>query len=63
MEQKYIDKLNQQLNVATGLQYANKADDKWARKLYRERLDIINAECCQLCDAVNNRNRNGGQIK
>lgn len=58
-EQQYIDKLNQQLNVATGLQQANQSTDMWAQKMYRERMDMINEECCQLCADVNNKNRGG----
>ena len=58
-EQQYIDKLNQQLNVATGLQQANQSTDKWTQKMYRERMDMINEECCQLCGEVNNQHRGG----
>lgn len=58
-EQKYMDKLEQQAVVAIGLLYTDKPDG-WTKKMYRERMDKINAETCELNDAVNNRHKRAG---
>ena len=62
LEQQYTNKLEQQAVVAIGLKRANQTTDGWTKKMYRERMDKINAECCELCEQVNNCHKNGGRI-
>ena len=59
-EQTYLDSLERQACVSIGLLAANNTTDGWTRKMYRERMDKINAECVQLHDVVNNRHRGDG---
>ena len=61
LELQYMNKLEQQMVVAVGLRAANRSTDRWLQKMYRERMDKINAECVKLCSAVNDR-RTGGRI-